>query len=399
MTRVTAVLVAVCAGISACASPQPAPAPAPTPAPTAPAAASGQIVDTTTHDAGIEHHHLQGTAFALEQLPFADWIVLPMRGSGSIDLDLRVPIEHGRRDWSRADGNFAFSCGPCQLGEPDGKVPLPARIPGAEHAFAGDSIDFGPLQLDRVDIAATMTHGHFEITKWTVASPDIKLDLKLKADFDGHGSRVDGCVRFAASETLVHRDPKTFAALQVTGAPLAADGMFDIWLTGPVDDLHRRGVICDGSQPLPAVDADTAAATPPVSSSPPTATPAALGDDDLAKLAQRITQVDPTHFRVPSDVISAVLANPLAAAKAVRVVPAVKDGKPDGLKLYAIRPDGLIAHLGFANGDTIRAVNGFSLASPDAMLEAYTKLRDAKTLAVDLVRHGAPMTLSFTIAP
>ena len=68
-------------------------------------------------------------------------------------------------------------------------------------------------------------------------------------------------------------------------------------------------------------------------------------------------------------------------AKGARVVPAVKNGKPDGFKLYAIRPSSVYAKLGLQNGDTLQSINGFELTSADKALEVYTKLREATSLA------------------
>ena len=117
---------------------------------------------------------------------------------------------------------------------------------------------------------------------------------------------------------------------------------------------------------------------------------------DPALLAGIVKKTD-TTYEVPKDVVDALLANPMAMAKGVRVVPAVKDGKPSGFKLYAIRPSSLPAHLGFANGDTVRKINGTELTSADKALEVYTKLRDAKKLTVEIERRGAAMTFTYTI--
>lgn len=127
----------------------------------------------------------------------------------------------------------------------------------------------------------------------------------------------------------------------------------------------------------------------PVSPNPTAPDP----DDVFAK----IIKVDDTHFEIPSVVIDAVMANPMSAAKGARVVPAMKNGAPEGFKLYAIRPSSPYARLGLQNGDTIKAINGHALTSVDKALEVYTKLRDAKTLEVELIRRGDPVTLHYKI--
>src|ERR1051325_2730762 len=86
-----------------------------------------------------------------------------------------------------------------------------------------------------------------------------------------------------------------------------------------------------------------------------------------------------------------------AAVQGARGVPSKKNGKPDGFKLYAIRPSSAFARLGLANGDTLQSINGFELTSADKALEVYTKLREATSLEVEVTRRGKPVTLKYSI--
>lgn len=117
---------------------------------------------------------------------------------------------------------------------------------------------------------------------------------------------------------------------------------------------------------------------------------------DPALIARIVKKTD-TTYEVPKDVVDAVLSNPMAMAKGARVVPAVRDGKPNGFKLYAIRPSSVFAALGLQNGDTLKKVNGNELTSADKALEVYVKIRDSKKLTVEIERRGAPITLTYTI--
>ena len=109
-----------------------------------------------------------------------------------------------------------------------------------------------------------------------------------------------------------------------------------------------------------------------------------------------IKQIDATTYEVPADLASAVMADPMAN-RGARIVPAVKDGKPDGFKLYAVRPDSLLAALGLHNGDTVTAINGHLLGTPDHVLELYDRLRDAKVFTVTITRAGASLTLNYRV--
>jgi type II secretory pathway component PulC len=118
---------------------------------------------------------------------------------------------------------------------------------------------------------------------------------------------------------------------------------------------------------------------------------------EIEKAIALIKKVNDTTYEVPKALIDSMLANPMAAAKSARVVPAMKDGKPDGFKLYAIRPSSVWAALGLQNGDTLNSVDGQDMTSADKALEVYTKLRDAKQIKLTITRHGKPLTITYKI--
>lgn len=146
-----------------------------------------------------------------------------------------------------------------------------------------------------------------------------------------------------------------------------------------------------------AIRANTTSADPFAASSAP------LGGIGLAApsppdpLIDSVTRVDDTHFKVPRATLDAWLANPTQYARGARVVPAIKNGKPDGFKLYAIRPSSPYSAIGLHNGDTIHAINNFVLDSPEDALDAYMGLRTATTLTLDVTRRGRPVVLSIEI--
>jgi hypothetical protein len=117
------------------------------------------------------------------------------------------------------------------------------------------------------------------------------------------------------------------------------------------------------------------------------------------EIVAAIKKIDDTHVEVSRSAVDKILTNPMAVAKGARVVPAMKNGQPDGFKLYAIRPNSPYAALGFTNGDTVQAVNGLELRDASTALDIYTKLRSAKELQIDLMRRGQPMMLTITITP
>lgn len=123
-------------------------------------------------------------------------------------------------------------------------------------------------------------------------------------------------------------------------------------------------------------------------------TPTPVAPDPLLDTIKRL---DEFHYELPRSTIDSLLANPSALARAARVVPAMRNGQPDGFKIYAVRPSSVYAALGLANGDTIQSVNGYPLTTPDKALEVYTKVRDANELVLELMRRGKPQVLKITV--
>jgi len=137
-------------------------------------------------------------------------------------------------------------------------------------------------------------------------------------------------------------------------------------------------------------------AAAPVAEAPPS-DPRAARDELLAAVESGVRKIDDSTYEVDRAVVEKVLSNPTAVSRGARIVPSVKDGKPNGFKLYAIKPSSVYAKIGLSNGDTLHAVNGFELNTMDKALEVYTKVRESSSLSVSITRRGKPMTLNYTI--
>lgn len=110
-----------------------------------------------------------------------------------------------------------------------------------------------------------------------------------------------------------------------------------------------------------------------------------------------IRQLGPVDYELSRDEMTRSLADFQTLSQQVRVVPAFKDGVARGFKVFSIRPDSLFARLGLRNGDIVRRINGLSLESPEHALEAYTRLREASHLEVEVDREGQPVRQKYAI--
>jgi general secretion pathway protein C len=140
-----------------------------------------------------------------------------------------------------------------------------------------------------------------------------------------------------------------------------------------------------------------AAAPKPIAAAEPTEDKPRDPNDLLAEVEAGIKKNDDNNFEVDRSLVEKALANPMAFAKGARVVPAIKNGKPNGFKLYAIRPNSAFAKLGLMNGDTINGVNGMEITTAEKGLEIYQKVREQSNISISVTRRGKPVTINYTI--
>ena len=129
-----------------------------------------------------------------------------------------------------------------------------------------------------------------------------------------------------------------------------------------------------------------------------TASPAAADSPPpTVDFARGVKSLGGNRFEIERALVQDVLANPMLLTTSARFVPSIRDGKPNGFKVYALRPTSLYGNLGLQNGDTIKAVNGHPLVTPEDALAVYSSLRAAKQLEVEVERRGEPLKLEWLI--
>jgi general secretion pathway protein C len=164
--------------------------------------------------------------------------------------------------------------------------------------------------------------------------------------------------------------------------------------SGPIKSIKYKYVDFENSGRIERV---LLGGAPPVTTVAAAAPAKPAGDDMQSAIDGGIKKIDDTTFEISRELVAKVTENPMAFMKGARVVPAMKNGKPEGIKLYAIRPSSPYAKLGLTNGDTLTAVNGFELTSAEKGLEIYQKLRSSTSLEVEVIRRGKPVTIKYSI--
>ena len=138
--------------------------------------------------------------------------------------------------------------------------------------------------------------------------------------------------------------------------------------------------------------------SPPPAAAPAVSQPvvASSGDPMDDSIGNRV-RCTGANCEIERGLVDQMLSNTTSLATAARFVPSIKDGRPNGFKLYAIRPSSIFGRIGLQNGDTIKAINGMDMTSPDQALAVYSKVRNASHLTVAVERRGETVTLDYTI--
>jgi len=215
----------------------------------------------------------------------------------------------------------------------------------------------------------------------------------------------EGSVRLVGAYVRRGEPDQSFAAvINATGTSLLyREGMQIDDRLVMVIERHRLvmragGGLCDLNM------FGTTNGTPPVASAPapvvvaeaPPAGPE-TGGVEASDLDANIHQVSDTSYTINRTLVDRLLANQAALMSAARVIPHEEDGRTVGMKIYGIRRSSLLGRLGVQNGDMLRTINGFDLSDPNAILQAYTQLRSADHLTLQIVRRGNPVSVDYQI--
>lgn len=202
--------------------------------------------------------------------------------------------------------------------------------------------------------------------------------------------------RAGRSSAMVQDTPTGSQGAYRLGEPLPGAGVVvriggrSIDFENPATGRVERLAIAETAAPAKA--APEPVAEEPQDDARPARGRRAADPELTAALDRGIKAIDETHFEVERGLIESVIARPQAAARGARVVPGA-----GGLRVTRVRPDSAHARLGLKSGDTILAVNGVELSSPDKMLEAFTRLRNETSISLSITRRREPVTLRYQI--
>ena len=211
---------------------------------------------------------------------------------------------------------------------------------------------------------------------WIDAPACSKIHAVVIAAFEDEGSSV-AALEVEGGETVLRRRGGEVGNAKVEF--IAADRVF----------VDEGGKHCQSQLFAPRVT--------PVSAEHKEATPKVEPGALDPKLAAGITRDGPGRYRIERSVVEKLLEDQAEIFKGGVIRPEKDGDRTVGVRLAAVRPDRLFGVLGLQDNDVIRSLNGFDFTSPERMLEAFARLRNASQLELDFTRGGQPQTYSYSI--
>ena len=108
-------------------------------------------------------------------------------------------------------------------------------------------------------------------------------------------------------------------------------------------------------------------------------------------------RVGESAYEIDPERIQQAINKPDHIMTDARFVPNIVDGKQQGFLLREVRSGGIYSSLGLQNGDILLRINEFTISSPEAALQAFTALRGIDRAQLDIIRNGAPMSMTYQI--
>lgn len=127
--------------------------------------------------------------------------------------------------------------------------------------------------------------------------------------------------------------------------------------------------------------------------------PAKPGQQTQAELASYdgIQEVSQNDFKIEDRVIQNALSDLGTILRDARVMPNLNQGRIDGFKIFAIKPDSLFRKIGLRDGDILQTVNGYEIDGPQKGMELFEQLKNSNDVRMTIKRDGSPIDLNYTI--
>jgi hypothetical protein len=83
--------------------------------------------------------------------------------------------------------------------------------------------------------------------------------------------------------------------------------------------------------------------------------------------------------------------------EAARFSEEVREGRPYGIRIDDVRPDGVYAKIGLQNGDVLTALNAVEITSPEQALQVFDSMTTVNRFTLVVERDGKKLERSFRV--
>ncbi len=143
---------------------------------------------------------------------------------------------------------------------------------------------------------------------------------------------------------------------------------------------------------LSLYDDDGALSGAPSNATPPPQSPAFA--DNVRSPSGFLRGVTPRERAdSPAGNVMSTVSQFNAGNSGFRVMPNFRQGRMDGVRVFAITPESRWAKSGLRNGDVVKSVNGREVAGTDVLNGLLAELKDSDDLVLDVQRSGTTQTI------
>jgi general secretion pathway protein C len=191
----------------------------------------------------------------------------------------------------------------------------------------------------------------------------------------------------------VMRGPRDFAAIRNTSS--GAQGAYAVGERvpggGTIEEIAGTHVMLRLDAGLARLDfpSDEPVAVPDPVTAPTTTKPDPYAD--------RVKKLSDTSYEIDRSLLSELMTSGGKGVPGVRIGPAFKDGKLNGVRVSRAAKGSLAESVGLRTGDVVEAIDGMALDDMNKSLEAMGKLRTASSVRLQLKRGGKPVEIDYRL--
>ena len=78
-------------------------------------------------------------------------------------------------------------------------------------------------------------------------------------------------------------------------------------------------------------------------------------------------------------------------------MPYFRDGKPAGLRLFAVKTGSLYEKLGLKNGDILKSINENSLSDLSQAMQLFERLKSERSIKITLERNSEDKEFNYEV--